>query len=87
MDDDYGGEVVSFVDKRDMFPEQWRPFLTGDPRIRAALLKHHADLFEPGFWQQRKERIQRGIMEDVFPYPAALRFAVQRAAPARGVRL
>jgi isocitrate dehydrogenase kinase/phosphatase len=78
MDDDYGGEIMSFVDKRDMFPEQWRPFLTGDPRIRAALLKHHADLFEPGFWQQRKERIQRGIMEDVFPYPAALRFPVQR---------
>jgi isocitrate dehydrogenase kinase/phosphatase len=74
MDDEYGGEITSFVDKRDMFPEQWRPFLTGDPRIRAALVKYHADLFEPAFWLQRKERIQRGVLEDVFPYPAGERF-------------
>ncbi len=74
MDDDYGGEITTYVDKRDMFPEQWRPFLTGDPRIRAALLKHHADLFEPGFWQQRKERILAGHLEDVFPYPPERRF-------------
>ena len=74
MDDDYGGEIVSYVDRRDMFPEQWKPFLTGDPRIKAALLRHHADLFEPGFWQQRKERIVAGHLEDVFPYPPERRF-------------
>nr|MCU0952353.1 bifunctional isocitrate dehydrogenase kinase/phosphatase [Burkholderiaceae bacterium] len=98
MDDDYGGEVTTFVDKRDMFPEQWRPFLTGDPRIRAALLKHHADLFDPDFWLKlkhhadlfdpdfwlkRKERIQRGVMEDVFPYPTGMRFGERYAARAR----
>jgi isocitrate dehydrogenase kinase/phosphatase len=74
MDDDYAGEVISYVDKRDMFPEQWKPFLTGDPRIKAALLKYHADLFEPGFWQRRKERIAAGHLEDVFPYPPEHRF-------------
>jgi isocitrate dehydrogenase kinase/phosphatase len=74
MDDDYGGEIVSYVDRRDMFPEQWRPFLTGDTRIREALLRHHADLFDPGFWRQRKERIQAGHLEDVFPYPPERRF-------------
>jgi isocitrate dehydrogenase kinase/phosphatase len=84
MDDDYGGEITTFVDKRDMFPEQWRPFLTGDPRIRAALLKHHADLFEPDFWLARKERIQRGVMEDVFPYPVGMRFGVRYAGRAVG---
>ncbi len=82
MDDDYGGEVTTFVDKRDMFPEQWSPFLTGDPRIKAALMKHHADLFDPAFWLKRKERIQRGVMEDVFPYPVGMRFGHRYAAPA-----
>jgi isocitrate dehydrogenase kinase/phosphatase len=57
-----------------VFPEQWRPFLLGDPRIKAALLKHHADLFTPEFWQQRKERIQAGHLDDVFPYPEENRF-------------
>jgi isocitrate dehydrogenase kinase/phosphatase len=75
MDDDYGGEITSYVDRRDMFPEQWRPFLTGDPRIRAALLKYHADLFDPAFWQRRKERIVAGHLEDVFPYPGERRFS------------
>jgi isocitrate dehydrogenase kinase/phosphatase len=80
LDDDYGGEITSYVDKRDMFPEQWRPFLTGDPRIRAALLKYHADLFDPAFWQRRKERIVAGHLEDVFPYPPERRFRRRHAA-------
>jgi isocitrate dehydrogenase kinase/phosphatase len=78
-DEDWDSEMTSFVDKRDMFPEQWRPFLTGDPRIRAALLKHHADLFDPDFWRSRKERIQRGILEDVYPYPPERRFTIRYA--------
>jgi isocitrate dehydrogenase kinase/phosphatase len=63
------------VEKGDVFPENWEPFLLGDPRIRAALLKYHADLFTPDFWQARKERIKRGQLEDVFPYPLEKRFA------------
>ena len=46
----------------------------GWPRIRAALLKYHADLFTPEFWQERKERIAAGKLEDVFPYPVEKRF-------------
>jgi len=63
------------VDKGDVFPENWVPFLLGDPRIKAALLKHHADLFTAEFWATRRERIQRGLLEDVFPYPPERRFA------------
>jgi len=68
------GEPWYRVEKGDVFPENWMPFLLGDPRIRAALMKHHADLFTPEFWQARKERIQRGQLEDVFPYPTERRF-------------
>ena len=68
------GEPWYRVEKGDVFPENWQPFLLGDARIRAALLKHHADLFTAEFWQTRKERIQRGHLEDVFPYPQDRRF-------------
>jgi isocitrate dehydrogenase kinase/phosphatase len=77
LDDDWSGEITSFVDRRDMFPAHWRPFLTGDPRIRAALLKHHDDLFDPDFWRSRQARIRRGIVEDVYPYPAERQFGIR----------
>ncbi len=69
------GEPWYRVEKGDAFPENWETFLLGDPRIRAALLKYHADLFTPEFWQERKERIAAGKLEDVFPYPPEKRFS------------
>ena len=65
------------IEPRDIFPEQFAPFLLGDARIRAAFLRHHADLLTPHFWQIRQQRIRAGIMEDVFPYPQERRFGVR----------
>lgn len=73
-EDEMSDEVWYAVDKRDMFPEKWGTFLLGDDRIRAAFTKHHADLLTPDFWNARKQRIQAGQLENVFPYPPALRF-------------
>jgi isocitrate dehydrogenase kinase/phosphatase len=78
-DDEMSGEVWYSVGKHDVFPEQFAPFLLGDPRIKAAMLKYHADLFTYEFWQGRKERIQDGVMEDVFPYPQSIRFIRRQA--------
>ena len=33
-------------------PSSWGPFLLGDDRIRAAFLKHHADLLDAGILEQ-----------------------------------
>jgi len=74
------GEPWYHVEPRDVFPEQFAPFLLGDPRIRAAFLRQHADLLAPEFWQLRQERIRAGIMEDVFPYPQQCRFQGHLAA-------
>ncbi len=73
-DDEMSAEPWYRVDRRDMFPEQWGTFLLGDDRIRAAFVKYHADLLAPEFWNRRKERIQAGYLEDVFPYPPERRF-------------
>jgi isocitrate dehydrogenase kinase/phosphatase len=71
------GEPWFSVGPRDVFPEQFGPFLLGDARIRAAFLRHHADLLTPEFWQLRQRRIREGIMEDVFPYPQDRRFGAR----------
>jgi len=68
------------IEPHDVFPEQFAPFLLGDARIRAAFLRHHADLLTPEFWQKRQQRIRAGIMEDVFPYPQERRFGVRAQA-------
>ena len=73
-EDEMSNEVWYSVGSRDMFPEKWGAFLLGDDRIRAAFLKHHSDLLTPAFWNTRKQRIQSGAIENVFPYPRSLRF-------------
>ncbi len=75
-EDELSGEVWYTVAKGDVFPETFAPFLLGNPRVRAAFLRHHADLLTPEFWQQNKARIQRGEVIDFYPYGAHRRFDV-----------
>jgi len=56
------------VEANDVFPEEFQYFLLGDPRVRAAFLKHHADLLDAGWWQACRSRVAQGRMEDIFPY-------------------
>ncbi|TFW21939.1 bifunctional isocitrate dehydrogenase kinase/phosphatase [Duganella callida] len=65
------------IGRHDVFPEQFGSFLLGDPKIRKHFMKHHADLLTPEYWQSRKQRIQDGVVEDVFPYPQQIRFYQQ----------
>ena len=68
------GRHFGFDKVPDTFPALKAPAAPADPRIRAAFLKHHADLLTPDFWQEKKNRILAGRMEDVFPYPMEERF-------------
>jgi isocitrate dehydrogenase kinase/phosphatase len=78
-EDEMSGEIWYSVAKGDVFPETFGPFLLGNPRVRAEFMKHHADLLEPGFWQQHKERIASGYVHDVFPYERERRFHMSEA--------
>ena len=70
------------VAKNDVFPEQFGPFLLGNPEVRKYFMKHHADLLTPEYWQKAKQRILDGHIEDVFPYPQELRFSYKPSTPA-----
>jgi len=76
-EEEMSGEIWYSVGPHDVFPETFGPFLLGDPRVRHIFMQHHADLLDPAFWQERKERIQAGYVHDVFPYDRSRRFIHQ----------
>ncbi|MEE4639486.1 MAG: bifunctional isocitrate dehydrogenase kinase/phosphatase [Wenzhouxiangella sp.] len=61
------------VEDNDVFPEQFPRFM-GLSRDHLALLdKHHADLFDPAWWQAIHARLKAGEALDVPPYSAEAR--------------
>jgi isocitrate dehydrogenase kinase/phosphatase len=76
-EDEMSAEPWYHVGKHDVFPEQFGRFLLGNAKIRHYFMRHHADLLTRAYWQARKERIQAGYVEDVFPYPQQIRFSYQ----------
>ena len=76
-EDEMASEPWYPVAKNDVFPEQFGTFLLGNPRVREIFMKHHADLLTADYWRQRRQRIEEGQVEDVFPYPQEIRFIHQ----------
>lgn len=74
-EDEMASEPWYTVGPNDVFPEEFARFLLGLPKLRAAFLEHHADLSQPEFWTNQQARIRGGLLDDVFPYPEAIRFA------------
>jgi isocitrate dehydrogenase kinase/phosphatase len=68
------GEVWYPIARGDVFPEEFAPFLLGDPEVRKVFMRYHGDLLTPQFWRTRQERIRAGILEDFYPYPLEMRF-------------
>src|SRR5699024_10386014 len=56
------------VGPNDVFPEEFRYFLLGNARVRAAFLTHNADLLDYRWWPGIREQVARGRIEDIFPY-------------------
>jgi isocitrate dehydrogenase kinase/phosphatase len=79
-EDEMSGEVWYAVNKGDVFPETFGPFLLGNPQVREIFMAHHADLLDAAFWQGCKERILAGHVHDVFPYEAGKRFSSRAIA-------
>ncbi|MGE0314624.1 MAG: bifunctional isocitrate dehydrogenase kinase/phosphatase [Lautropia sp.] len=73
-EDEMASEPWYPVGPTDVFPEEFGIFLLGNPQIREPFLRYHADLLDPQYWQARQQRIRDGVLDDVFPYPASIRF-------------
>ncbi|WJF90091.1 bifunctional isocitrate dehydrogenase kinase/phosphatase [Paraburkholderia bonniea] len=83
-EDEMSGEPWYSVGPHDIFPQTYGTFLLGDPRVREAFLKHHADFFEPALWQRHKDHLLQGELPDFYPYEQRERFCVrypERFAP------
>ena len=60
-------DVWYAVGPRDVFPEEFGPFLLGDERVRESFLRHHADLLTPEFWRESQRRIGAGRDRRLLP--------------------
>ena len=72
-DDMFGDESWFGVGPRDVFPEEFRRFIGLPPDLVSVLDEHHADLFTVEFWTEMQDRLLRGEIIDLFPYPASAR--------------
>ncbi|MGA7271953.1 MAG: bifunctional isocitrate dehydrogenase kinase/phosphatase [Acidimicrobiia bacterium] len=67
-----GAEMASepwfAVGPNDVFPAEFATFLGVHGEARHAFVAHHADLFDPSWWQSMQERLDRGELVEVYPY-------------------
>ncbi|MFL0810025.1 MAG: bifunctional isocitrate dehydrogenase kinase/phosphatase [Agarilytica sp.] len=62
------------VGPMDVFPEQFLSFVLIKKEYRDPFMERHADLLEASYWQKKQNLIQKGIYQNVFPYPEETRF-------------
>ena len=67
------------VGPNDVFPEEFEWFLLGDPRIRRAFKKHHAELLDAQWWSDCRQRVSQGRLENIYPYCLGKRLPARRA--------
>jgi isocitrate dehydrogenase kinase/phosphatase len=65
------------VGRNDVFPEEFRRFLFGRPRIKQIFTELHGELFDPAYWRGLQAAIREGQVMDVFPYRRKKRFLRQ----------
>jgi isocitrate dehydrogenase kinase/phosphatase len=57
------------VDDRDVFPEQFLPFLVPPGPLRETFLEHHSELLTVAWWRGVQSAQDRGEVPDFYPYP------------------
>jgi isocitrate dehydrogenase kinase/phosphatase len=67
-DEDTGEDPSFYVGPKDIFPEEFLPFLGLRGRLREFFLQAHGDLLGARWWREVQERLRAGEIVDVFPY-------------------
>ncbi|HEV3050019.1 MAG TPA: bifunctional isocitrate dehydrogenase kinase/phosphatase, partial [Longimicrobium sp.] len=81
-DEEMSAEPFFSVDEKDVFPEQWLPFLVPAGPLRDLFVREHGDLLTPAFWQEMQRRQETGEIPDFFPYPQTRRLRPENAESA-----
>ncbi len=72
-EDEYSAEPWFSVGEHDIFPEEFRPFLTLPGRLGEAFMAAHADLLTADYWRRMRRMAEVGEIVDIFPYRAGRR--------------
>ena len=72
-DEEMSAEPWYSVDERDVFPEQWLPFLVPAGPLRDVFLREHGHLLTVDFWRQMQRQQDSGEIPDFYPYPQSRR--------------
>jgi Isocitrate dehydrogenase kinase/phosphatase len=73
-EDEFSDEPWYSVGENDVFPEEFRRFLYGDPKLRQMFDEMHGDLYKADYWRHLQQHILEGEIEDVFAYRKKQRF-------------
>ncbi len=83
-DDELAAEPWFSVGAQDVFPEEWPTFMFASARDRALFRELHPELLDAAWWSERQRTLATGRLEDVLPYPEALRLPVRFAHGIQG---
>ncbi len=72
-DEELAGEPWFYVGDRDIFPEEFLPFLGLSGPVLETFLSAHAPLLTPAFWQAMQQEHRSGRVSDIFPYSPSRR--------------
>ena len=72
-DDEYSAEPWFSVGEHDIFPEEFRAFLTLPGKLGEAFMAAHGELLTVAFWQRMQALAEAGEVIDIFPYKPARR--------------
>lgn len=75
-EDELASEPWFAVAENDVFPEEFRHFITLSPDLMQVFKAHHGELLAVDFWQNTQERIQQGEVIHIFPYKPEQRFGL-----------
>lgn len=79
MEEEVALEPWYFVGEADIFPEEFRAFLGLRGELLESFLAAHRELLEPAFWRRMQELHRRGVVPDIYPYPASRRLRPEDA--------
>ncbi len=74
--DEFEAEPWFFVDKNDIFPEEFKTFLGLREPYRELFLDVHSDLFGVEFWHRMQALHRAGEVVDIYPYKQSRRLKI-----------